>query len=42
VMRIRNAVWVRTLCSLVHGYERFGEALWVCLGRLSEDGGSMS
>jgi hypothetical protein len=42
VVRIHNAVWARTPCSLVHGYEYFGGAFWVCLHRHSEDGGSMS
>jgi hypothetical protein len=41
VVRIHNAVWVRTPYSLVHGYECFGGAFSVCLRRQSEDGGSM-
>jgi hypothetical protein len=31
VVRIHVAVWVRMLCTLVHGYECFGGAFWVCL-----------
>jgi hypothetical protein len=42
VVRIHSAVWIRTPCSLVHGYECFGEEFCVCLHRQSEDGGSMS
>jgi hypothetical protein len=42
VMRIHNAVWVRTLCSLVHGYECFAGPFWVCLHRQLENGGSTS
>jgi hypothetical protein len=38
VVSIHNAVWVRTPCSLIHGYECFGEQFWVCLYRLLEDG----
>jgi len=41
-VRICNAVWVWTPCSLVHGYECFGGAFWACLYRLSKDGGSIS
>jgi hypothetical protein len=33
-----NAVWVRTLCSVVHDYECFGGTLLVFLHRQSEDG----
>jgi hypothetical protein len=42
VVRIYNAVWVRTLYSLVLVYECSGEALWVCLHRPSNDGHRMS
>jgi hypothetical protein len=42
VVRIHNAVCVRTPRSLVHGYECFGGAFWVSLHRQTEDGGSMS
>jgi hypothetical protein len=38
VVRIHNAVRVRTPCSLVHGYECFGGGIWVCLHRQSENG----
>jgi hypothetical protein len=38
VVRIHNAVWFRTPCSLLHDYECFGGALLICLHRLSEDG----
>jgi hypothetical protein len=36
-MRLCNAVWVRTTCRLVHGYECFRGAFWVCLHRQLED-----
>jgi hypothetical protein len=42
VVRIRNVVWVRTLCSHVRGYECFGRAFWGCLHRHLEDEGSIS
>jgi hypothetical protein len=42
MVKIYNAVWVRTPCYLVHGFECFGGALWVCLHRQSEDGDSVS
>jgi hypothetical protein len=42
VVRIHNAVWVRTPCSLIHGCECFGGACCICLHRHPEDGGSMS
>jgi hypothetical protein len=35
-------VMIHNACSLVHGYECFGGAIWVCLHRQSEEGGSMS
>jgi hypothetical protein len=41
VVRIHNAVWVRTPFCLIHGYECFGGAFWINLHRKSEDGGSM-
>jgi hypothetical protein len=37
VVWIHNAVWVRTLCSLVHGYGCFGGAFGVCFQRQLED-----
>jgi hypothetical protein len=42
VVRIHNSICVRTPYNLVHGYEYFGGAFWVCLHRPSEDGGSAS
>jgi hypothetical protein len=41
VVRIYIAVWVRTPCSLVGGYECFGGVLWACLHMQLEDRGSM-
>jgi hypothetical protein len=35
VVRIDNAVWVKTPYRLVHGYECFGGAFWVYLHRPS-------
>jgi hypothetical protein len=42
VVRIYNAVCVRAPYSLVHGYECFGGAFFVCLHRQLEEGGSTS
>jgi hypothetical protein len=42
VGRIHSAVWVRTLCSVVHGYGFSGGTFLVCLCRQSEDGGHLS
>jgi hypothetical protein len=42
VVRIHNAVWVRTPRSQVHGCESSGGAFWVCLYRQSQDGGIIS
>ena len=33
LVRIHNVVWVRTPCSLVHGYECSGGAFWASLHR---------
>jgi hypothetical protein len=41
VMRIHDAVWVRTPHSLVHSSEYFGGVFWACLHRPSRDEGSM-
>ena len=37
VVMIHNAVWVRTPCSLVHGWECFGEAFCICLHKHLEN-----
>jgi hypothetical protein len=37
VVAIDIAVWFRTPCCLVHGYECCGGAFLVCLHRQSED-----
>jgi hypothetical protein len=42
VVRIHIAALVRAPCRLVYGYECFGGAVWVCLHRQLEVGGSMS
>jgi len=41
VTKFRNVVWVRTLCSLVHGYQCFGRTFGLNLYTPSEDGGRM-
>jgi hypothetical protein len=42
VIRIHNATWVRTLCSLVSGHECFGGAFWFCPHGHLLNGGIMS
>jgi len=40
-VKINNAIWVRSSCSMVHVYGCFRGAIWVYLERPSEDGGCM-
>jgi len=41
IVRIHNAVWVRTSHNVVHSYKYSGSAFWIYLHGPSEDGGCM-